>query len=224
MQLAEQVYHLETAANGLCFFQTGETAYMTKRFDVAADGTKYRLEDFASLSGLTSENNGKNFKYDILSYEELALIIRQYIPAWKIELLRFFDLIVYNFIISNGDAHIKNFSLLETPSGDFKLAPAYDLINTRIHLPDESIFALKKGLFKEPALFHQRDSIITGNTFLSFGKKIGLPEKVVKRSLDKFCASYEKAETLISNSYLSDELKAQYRTMYHTRRDSYLKI
>lgn len=223
MQLAEQVYKIETAANGLCFFSNGEMAYVTKRFDVTSNATKYRTEDFASLAGLTSDNAGKEFKYDVLSYEDVAELIQKYVAAWRVEMLKFFDIVVFNFLFSNGDAHIKNFSLLETPDGDFKLAPAYDLINTSMHLPDDTIFALRKGLFKGEDPINYPTGIITGNTFIEFGKRIGLPEKTVKKEVDRFCDSYDKAETLISNSFLSDELKTKYRIMYHTRRDSYLK-
>ena len=63
MQIASQVFGIETAANGLCFFKGGEPAYITKRFDVKPDGTKRRKEDFASLAGLTTQNGGKNYKY-----------------------------------------------------------------------------------------------------------------------------------------------------------------
>lgn len=223
MQLAEQVYGIETAANGLCFFMNGEMAYVTKRFDVAADGSKYRKEDFASLAGLTSENKGKDFKYDVLAYEDVAELIQKYVPASRVELLKFFDLMLFNFLFSNGDAHLKNFSLLETSDGDFKLSPAYDLINTRIHLPADPIFALRKGLFKKGDKIVCPMGTYTGETFSEFGNRLGLPKTMVKREIEKFCAGYTKAEELITNSYLSDELKEQYRTMYHTRRDTYLK-
>jgi len=223
MQLAEQVYNIETAANGLCFFLNGEVAYVTKRFDVAKDGSKYRKEDFASLANFSSDNGGKEFKYTALSYEDVAELIKKYVSAWKIETLKFFDIMIFNFLTSNGDAHIKNFSLLETPDGDFRLSPAYDLINTSIHLPNDSIFALRKGLFKEGDKIACPMGIYTGNTFFEFGKRLGLSEKIIKREIDKFCADYTKAEELISNSYFSDELKEMYRTMYHTRRDTYLR-
>jgi len=223
MQLAEQVYGIETAANGLCFFMNGEMAYVTKRFDVANDGRKYRKEDFASLAGLTSENKGKDFKYDVLSYEDVAELIQKYVPASRVELLKFFDLMLFNFLFSNGDAHLKNFSLMETSDGDFKLAPAYDLINTSIHLPSDPIFALRKGLFKEGDKTVCPMGIYTGESFYEFGIRLGLPKNMVKREIEKFCADYTKAEELITNSYLSDELKELYRTMYHTRRNTYLK-
>ena len=123
MQIASQVFGIETAANGLCFFKGGEPAYITKRFDVKPDGTKRRKEDFASLAGLTTQNGGKNYKYEYLTYEECGELIRRYLPAWKVETLKFFDLIIFNFLICNGDAHLKNFSVLETESGDFRLSP-----------------------------------------------------------------------------------------------------
>ena len=61
-------------------------------------------------------------------------------------------------------------------------------------------------------------------TFREFGKRLGLPDKTIRRELDKFCTSYPLLDTLIANSYLSDELKENYRNMYLGRRDSYLKI
>ena len=148
MQIASQVFGIETAANGLCFFKGDEPAYITRRFDVKPDGTKRRKEDFASLAGLTTQNGGKNYKYEYLTYEECGELIRRYLPAWKVETLKFFDLIIFNFLICNGDAHLKNFSVLETESGDFRLSPAYDLINTKLHV-DDRIFALDKGLLKD---------------------------------------------------------------------------
>lgn len=222
MQIAEQVYGIETASNGLCFFNNGEAAYITKRYDVAKDGTKIQQEDFASLAGVTSDNAGKFFKYDAKSYEDIALLIQKYISAWRIEMIRYFDIILFNFLFSNGDAHLKNFSVLQTPNGDYRLAPAYDLINTQIHIPDDTIFALRKGLFNGKEKY-QTCEAINGRTFLEFGKQIGISEKIVKRELDKFCANYEQIYTLIQNSFLSEPLKKIYRISYKTRLETYLK-
>ena len=63
MQLASQVYHIETAANAICFFRDDEMAYICRRFDVGPNGLKYSQEDFASLAGLTNANGGSDFKY-----------------------------------------------------------------------------------------------------------------------------------------------------------------
>ena len=117
------------------------------RFDVKPDGTKIQQEDFASLAGITKEIYGDDYKYNALDYSDIANIIKKFIPAWRIELIKYFDLILFNFVFANGDAHIKNFSVLQTPQGDYKLSPAYDLINSSLHIYSDSIFALQKGLF-----------------------------------------------------------------------------
>ena len=59
MQIAAQVYGIETAANGLCFFNNDEAAYLTRRFDVH-DGKKSQQEDFAALMGYTKANGGSD--------------------------------------------------------------------------------------------------------------------------------------------------------------------
>ncbi|MDR2914564.1 MAG: HipA domain-containing protein [Tannerella sp.] len=122
MQIAEQVFRMDTAANSLAFFQSEEITYITKRFDIAPDGCKYRVEDFASLAGMTSDNAGANFKYNY-SYEEVAALIKKYLPAWRVELLKYYRLILFNFLFSNGDAHLKNFSVIDIRNGDFRLTP-----------------------------------------------------------------------------------------------------
>lgn len=133
MQLAAQVYGIDTAAHCLCFFRDGTPAYLTRRFDLLADGSKRAMEDFASLGGYTRANGGSDFKYCNASYEECADMLRKYVKAAPIEILKFFRLLLFNFLISNGDAHLKNFSLIEQGPNDFILSPAYDLLNL-IHL------------------------------------------------------------------------------------------
>lgn len=109
MQIASQVYGIETAANGLCFFENDEVAYITRRFDVHAAG-KYQQEDFAALMGYTKAHGGSDYKYCNASYEECAEIIRRHVKAAPFDLLRFFRLVIFNFISLNDDAHLKNFS------------------------------------------------------------------------------------------------------------------
>src|SRR6185369_13833453 len=147
MQISRQVYGINTAANAIIFFKDGTPAYITRRFDVKDDGSKWNKEDFATLAGKTKNNAGENFKYEY-SYEELGLLIQKYVPAWKVEIEKYFQMIVFNFLFCNGDAHLKNFSILETGQGDHILSPAYDLVNSRFHV-DDSDFALSKGLFAD---------------------------------------------------------------------------
>ena len=216
MQMAAQAYGIETAANALCFFRDGEAAYITKRFDVAPDGSKYSQEDFASLAGLTNVNGGSNYKYSVLSYEDCADIIRRYVRAAQVDLLRFFRVVLFNYITLNDDAHLKNFSLIDRGNGDYRLAPAYDLINTSLHLRTPQIFALEKGLFKEG--MRMTDTHTVDRTdFEEFGRRIGLPDRMVKREVDTFAKVSLLALGLIERSFLSEELKKSYRQSYQYR-------
>ncbi len=217
MQIAEQVFKMETAANGLCFFQGGEMAYFTKRFDVAPDGKKYKVEDFASLAGVTSENAGVNYKYDY-SYEEVAALVKRFLPAWPVELLKLYRLLLFNFLFSNGDAHLKNFSVIDMGENDFRLTPAYDLLNTRIHV-DDTDFALDRGLFKEDRKDVFKEGKANGTSFRYFGLLIGLPEKVVDKELSVFTAKYPLIDELVTNSFLSERIKRQYIMLYQTKRN-----
>lgn len=219
MQIASQVYGIETAENAVCFTGNGEQVYVTKRFDIRKDGSKIHQEDLASLAGITKETHGRNFKYDALDYVDLARLIQQYIPAWRVELLKYFDLILFNFVFANGDAHVKNFSVIQTSQGDYRLAPAYDLINTQLHIPSGEVFALRKGLYPG----WNKEFGASGKDFLHFGELIGLEQRTAKEEIDRFCADYPQTDRLIQNSFLSEELKDAYRQLYRTRINSFLK-
>ena len=209
MQIASQVYRIETAANALCFFRDGEAAYVTRRFDVAPDGSKYQQEDLASLAGLTRVNGGSDYKYSNLSYEECAAIIGKYTTAPSVEILKFFRIVVFNYLILNDDAHLKNFSLINRGDGEYHLAPVYDLVNTSLHLYEPRIFALDKGLFREGMLFSDTRTVNRGD-FEEFGRRIGLAPRLVKRELDAFASEQPLVKNLINRSFLSEKLKRYY--------------
>ena len=217
MQIAAQVYHIETAANGLCFFRDGEAAYLTRRFDVAPDGSKYQQEDLASLGGLTKANGGSDYKYSNLSYEECAELIWKYTKAAPVEVLKFFRIVVYNYLILNDDAHLKNFSLMNRGNREYHLTPAYDLINTSLHLYEPRIFALDKGLFREGMQLSDTHSV-SRKDFGEFGRRIGLSERILKRELDFFAAEHPLAQNLIRRSFLSEKLQRYYWQSYNYRR------
>jgi serine/threonine-protein kinase HipA len=219
MQIAKQVYGIQTAENALIFFQDGTPAYITRRFDVKPDGTKWGKEDFATLAGKTSENAGANFKYDY-SYEEIAGLIRIFVPTYRIELEKFFAIVVFNFLFSNGDAHLKNFSLLETEAGDYKLSPAYDLINTRIHVHDTD-FALDKGLFSDNFQSERKKNTgkISLDDFIEFANRLEIIESRRTKILEPFLQKQPPVMELIQHSYLSEPVKRTYLLLYQTKRN-----
>ncbi len=219
MQIARQVYGINTAENALIFFENGEPAYITKRFDVKENGVKWGKEDFAALSGKTSENAGADFKYEY-SYEELAELLQQFVPAYRIEMEKFFNLVVFNYLFSNGDAHLKNFSVLETQSGDYILSPAYDLINTRIHV-DDTDFALYGGLFKDnfKSDVMKKTSLAGLEDFHEFAKRLGISAKRRDKLLGPFLVRQAVVEALVQRSFLNDSTKRSYLRHYRTRRN-----
>ncbi len=216
MQIAKQVYNIPTAGNSIVFFRNGEQAYLTKRFDVTPEGRKVHMEDFASLAGKTEVTDGEDYKYKG-SYEDVGELIRRFVPAAMPTLEAFFQLVVFNFVFSNGDAHLKNFSLLRSPRNDLIFSPAYDLLNTSFHINDE-YFALEEGLLKKgdyhnPGRPGRKD-------FLLLASRLGLIEKRIVRILDTFAEDQQMVEELTGRSFLPLNAQRTYLAAYHRRRKS----
>lgn len=210
MQIAKQVFKIETAENALIFFNNGAPAYITKRFDTKEGASKWAQEDFASLAERTPQTHGEDFKY-LGSYLELFSILKKYAPAYIIESIKLFKLILFNYLFSNGDAHFKNFSLIETPLGDFKLSPAYDLLNSRIHIEDND-FALEQGLLP-PQLAQGKIK----TQFYILGEQAGISKKQLDKVFQNLTSNQDKVLTLINASFLSQKLKRNYTQAYQTR-------
>lgn len=210
MQIARQVYGIETAENALIFFKNGAPAYITKRFDVKEDGSKWAQEDFASIAGRTPQTHGEHYKY-LGNYLELFQLIQTHLPAYKLEVPKLFKVLMFNYLFSNGDAHFKNFSLLETPMGDFRLSPAYDLLNSRIHIEDKD-FALDDGLL--PRNLAQGK---ISQQFLILADHAGLSQKQAIDTFDLLTSRSEQVENLIAASYLNESTKRNYWQAYLTR-------
>jgi serine/threonine-protein kinase HipA len=214
MQLAEQVFNIHTAVNGLIFFQDGQPAYITRRFDIKADGKKYKVEDFSSLAQKTIETAGADFKYEG-SVEMLFHTLQKYVGAYKVEATKLFRLVLFNYVFSNGDAHLKNFSLMQTDDGDYLLSPAYDLLCSRLHVEDNDL-AFKNGLFEEDfeTESFKANGFYAYDDFYELGLKVGLPEPIVKQEIQSFSLSEKEVERLIGLSFLNEEMKNGYLKLY----------
>jgi serine/threonine-protein kinase HipA len=211
MQIARQVFDIEVAENALVAFADGEPAYLVRRFDVQPDGAKRLQEDFAQVGKRSEETHGKNYKYDF-SYEEIGDLIRQHVAACAVDLERYFTLVVFNYLVNNGDAHVKNFSLIRSEdTEEYRLTPAYDLLNTRLHLPTETRTALDlfKGDFTTES--YKANAFYAYDDFAVFAQKLGLIETRYKRILQKFVDSKEAVFSLIDRSILPDDCKQLYK-------------
>jgi serine/threonine-protein kinase HipA len=194
MQIASQVFGLDTAANAWIRFADGELAYITRRFD-RRGGLKTGQEDFCQLSNRTEETAGKNYKYDG-SDEELGRILKQYCKAYPIEVEKLFARIVFNYVFSNGDAHLKNFSLYESEFGDYILTPAYDLICTSLHFPDEGRTALDLfDTFETESFAH--NAFYKRPDFLRLAELYGMNMGRAERCMNQFAGSKDKVLDLI---------------------------
>jgi serine/threonine-protein kinase HipA len=210
MQIAAQVYKIETAANCLIFFGNSVPALLVKRFDITKEAKKFGLEDFASLAQKTPQTHGADYKYQG-NYFELFEILKKNVTSFKIESLKLYKLIIFNFLFSNGDAHLKNFSIIETVMGDYKMSPAYDLLNSRIHVDDHD-FALEDGLLPKNL---KKGKVKT--QFLKLAELSDISEKNAIEILNFMCSLSEKVENIIQRSFLSDKLKRNYFQSYQTR-------
>ena len=210
MQIAKQLYGIETAENALIFFKKGAPAYITKRFDVNKDGSKIAQDDFASLALRTPQTHGEHYKY-LGNYLDVFQLMQKYLPTYKIEALKLFKILVFNYLFSNGDAHFKNFSILETPMGDYRLSPAYDLLNSRIHIEDKD-FALDDGLLPK--------NLAKGKIkaqFATLAKQAEISDKIFADIITLMLSKSDQVEKMIAASFLNEKIKRNYWQAYKKR-------
>jgi len=217
MQIARQVYGIETAENALIYFKNGEPAYITKRFDIGEDGRKLAKEDFATLAGKTPQTHGEDYKYQG-SYLDLFELMQRFLPAYKLEMPKMFMLLVFNYLFSNGDAHLKNFSILQTPFGDHRLSPAYDLLNTAIHVNDDT-FALDEGLL--PRSMAQTN---IPSQFKILSDTIGLHKRQFETIMEDMLTQSKKVQWFTDASFLDERTKRSFFQAYQTRLAQFRKL
>lgn len=209
MQIASRVYGIQTAANGLCVSSDGQLVYITRRFDILPDGAKVEMEDFASVCGRNEQTDGTHFKYSG-TYEDIAVGIRKYVSSWMVDMERFFDLVVFNYIYGNGDDHFKNFSLIRQGE-EYRLAPAYDLLNTSLHVHGDD-FGLDGGLSLN--MFRSDEYDRTGHPcradFDQFASLIGIVPVRSAKILDRFMTIPEETLSLLHESFLPEKMQRSY--------------
>lgn len=223
MQIASQVYGIRTAANGLCFSSSGLPVYITKRFDVN-NGTKDCIqEDFAAILQMTEEGSDTNFKYNG-NYAQIADAIRQTVPAWMPQMEQFFRMVVFDYLFANEDAHMKNFSLVNK-DGEYFLAPAYDLLNTCIHIQSGSDLGLKDGLSPdiEKSDVYDRTGHPCRLDFERFAERISLPRKRASLVIDQFMQIPQETYSLIDRSFLNDKMKRTYKRVIEERLTRFIR-
>ena len=195
MHLAE-IAKIDVVPHTLIRFNDGEMAYLTKRIDRDRNGTKYLMEDLCQVSErLTTE------KYKS-SYENVAKIIKFHSSAPMLDLVNFWEIVVFSWITGNSDMHLKNFSLISRAPGHYVLSQAYDLINVHLIFPeDEEELAL---------MLDGKKKHINKQNFVWAMASSGLENKVTEKIFKKFVDAAPKWYDFINISFLPAELKEKY--------------
>jgi serine/threonine-protein kinase HipA len=195
---------LEVPVHGLVYSKDKTLTYFIKRFDRIGHNKKLALEDFSQLTGADRHTKYKS------SMEKVIATINQFCTFPKIELVKFFKLTLFNFLVGNEDMHLKNFSLI-TRDRKISLSPAYDLINSTI---------AQKNTKEEIALpLNGKKNNLTKNDFFNYlaVEKLGLNEMVINGIRQEFYQIIPLWQKLIGFSFLSQQMQEKYLKLLNER-------
>lgn len=196
-------FGINTVPSSLIRIASGELAYITKRIDRTIEGEKTHMLDLFQVTEAYDKYKG--------SMEKVGKAIGQYSSNTLLDKIFFFELALFSFLTGNNDMHLKNFSLIESVSG-WILAPAYDLLNVSIVLPEDTeelaltLAGKKRKLKKEH--------------FERLGELLGLTDKQIKGVFKRMFKNKSKATQLINASFLSEEMKTAYKAVLESRYQS----
>jgi serine/threonine-protein kinase HipA len=187
---------IQVVPHALIRFSDGELTYITRRIDRDDDGRKYLMEDACQLSERLSADKYKS------SYENVGKLIRRYSSMAQLDLVNYWELVVFSWLTGNSDMHLKNFSLLSLVPGLYTLAPAYDLLNVHLLFDDPEELALT---------LDGRKRKLTRQNFVNAMRTTGLDDKVIGNILQKFQKVQPRWEAFIDQSFLPEELRERYK-------------
>lgn len=191
------LFGLRTASCLLLELADGSPAFLVRRFDRYKQGSrleKLPCEDMQQILG-------KHDKYDG-SHEQIAGAIRRYCTFAPLDMQRLFEVTLLNFAIGNGDAHMKNFSLLTDKEGNVALSPAYDLVSSRLVIPNEA---------DELALtVNGKRNRLGRDDFLAFARYMEIATPYAQRKLQELLALRDEFREMIASSTLSQPLRTSF--------------
>jgi serine/threonine-protein kinase HipA len=201
MRLAETA-DIITAEHSLIRLNSGELAYISKRFD-RLKALKLHVEDMAQITETLTER-----KYSG-SMEKVGQTILKYSDYPGNDVVRFFELTLFCFITGNADMHLKNFSLLPNKDDEVILSPAYDLLSTKLLMPEDKE-ELALPLNGKKNNFNKKD-------FENFAEFLSINKKV-RESIYRRIINYQNSfNVLIDKSFLKSGSKNLYKTLISER-------
>lgn len=193
---------IKMVPHSLIRLQSGNLAYITKRID-RIKGQKLLMEDMCQLTERMTEN-----KYHG-SYEQIAKVLLKHSSNPGLDVVNFFEQVLFSFLTGNADMHLKNFSIIKTIEQGNVLSPAYDMVATVIVNPaDDEDLALTLNAKKKK--ISRKDFISVFNTFK-------LDEKQQENIFKKMEKARGKWMECIDNSFISDEFKVAYKELIKNR-------
>ncbi len=195
MRIAES-FGIQVVPSSLIRLLSGELSYITKRVDRTQTGAKIHMLDMFQITEAFDKYRS--------SLEKVGNALGSYSSNTLLDKIFYFDLVIFSFITGNNDMHLKNFSMIEGPSG-WVLSPAYDLLNVAIIFPDDpeelalTLVGKKKKLKREH--------------FEQLGNGLGLTPKQIKGSFNRLIKNKSKAIDWIDKSFLSENMKIAYKDL-----------
>jgi serine/threonine-protein kinase HipA len=206
MHLAELV-KIKTAQHGLIRLKSGELAYITRRFD-RNKGNKIAVEDFCQLTENLTEQKYRG------SIELIGRTANRFTANKGYEAQRLFELVFFSFLTGNADMHLKNFSLIENAIGEYEFSPAYDLLSTKLALPEDK---------EESALtINGKKHKISKKDFDTLAISLNINEKSLQAIYNRFITIIPAWEAFIKQSFLSEETQKTYISLIQEQRKKVL--
>ena len=202
MHLAE-IAKIQVVPHSLIRFSDGELCYITRRIDRTENGEKLAMEDMCQLTERLTEHKYKG------SYEQIAKVIQKYSSVPKLDLVNYWEQVVFSWITGNADMHLKNFSLYSKVDHLYNLTPAYDMLSTALVMPED---------IEELALtLNGKKRKIRKSDFEISMRASELEEKVIGNIFNKFLKVKDKWFDFIDISFLPDEMKIAYKDIITNR-------
>lgn len=146
-------------------------AFSIKRFDRSPVG-RIHTEDFAQIFEVYAHD-----KYGRYNYEQIAAVLDRAGSAGLADVQQMARRLLVNILLGNGDAHLKNWTVIYPDGINARLSPAYDIVSTRIYMQDEDGVAL--NMAKE-----KRWAVIDFTTFEKWASRIGVSWPAIKVHLN----------------------------------------
>jgi serine/threonine-protein kinase HipA len=196
------IARINTVPHCLIRMKSGKLAYITKRID-RVNKAKLHMEDMCQLTERLTED-----KYHG-SYEQIAKAIMKYSVNPGLDIVNFFEQVLFSFLTGNADMHLKNFSLINLPGRGYQLAPAYDMLSTVLVNPsdDEEMALTLNGKKRK---IKQADFIAVFNT-------LKLDAKQQKNIFKKMEKSISKWISFIDDSFLDEKMKTAFKELIQER-------